>query len=1260
MKYKYGILAISILLASCSGSGSGGSSNNGNNDNPVVSSNLVEIDQMTTVPVVNGFATTGIAYIHNYSDDAISSPVIELGNITNNSLEDNNGFKILNTETCGLIPAHGYCQVKFQTPALTVGNRNNAVMYIKYGKDHTKSAYQVINYAYTDLSAKSGVNFTGSLTVTSPQNTTRHVIGYLMGSGQAGQVYNNVTINSNSSVKISNGFVNGQQVAAGQVIPVEFAVSMQSNRTTTAILTPLYDSSIFTAKNAKSSTLKNESVWNDSSSQSSLRDGSGGSGNPLTVTLTPAVSQENLIFGVVPTLTAPTSSAVSVAVVNNGNKDTQGLVISSNNAALIVNQGSCNGVIQANAANSCSFTLSVDAYVSGNATLTYTLNGVSVGSQNVVWTNDQPYPAIYLEPAPGSISVGAGLNSQPITFTVSNTGKAPLSSVVYSATSGNLATWTQDSTTCTTTIAPQSQCAITGHLTGVTPGSGILFIKAAGTFNGTSYSFGSLPVNYTVTNQPNLVIDSDGGSLNGLANGTVENLVFTITNYGNDTADISGVNLVNTSGTSIQPTIDQAQSTCGSTLAAGASCQIVVTLGAIPPTVTTSETGNTTLQINYSASTGETHTSNSTITYNVLGNNSSISTSIISATDVTGSGTQADPYSSTGSNPNAKITLRYHNNSPDQAMTNFNINAGSLPLGLIIDPSSSCPIGQNVTTIPVNGYCDLVVTIDYGLMSQYTASSNFGGAIAYPPATWTTSLGFYSQNPGDVLYLNLLEATLTYAVSNNNSNFTSTELTITATNAGGYSTLTANVSGVKKWLTAAPTGLSNCTLNSSDNSLACNMLTSGSAAATYTMPTYFNEAVDIPLTFTYSAGGGYAFQNPSFIIINHQPLVVTGFASISSSLFYSCGVTTSGKAYCWGGNAYGQLGNANTGTNSNVPVAVSTTTGLTDTNVASITVGSGGTTCAITKSGKAYCWGSNNFGQLGNANTGTNSNVPVAVSTTTGLTDTNVATISPGNSSTCAVTKTGKAYCWGRNHFGQLGNGDATNSNVPVAVSTTTGLTDTNVAIISTGTHYACGVTTLGKAYCWGYNNNGQLGNANTGTSSNVPVAVSTTTGLTNTNVATISAGTNTSCVVTKFGKAYCWGINNNGQLGNATNTASNVPVAVSTTTGLTDTNVAMISAGQYATCGVTTFGKAYCWGTNAYGQLGNGNTGVNSNIPVAVLTTTGLTDTNVAAISAGPNFTCALTTSKEIYCWGYNENGELGIGNYINNAMPTQVTNPW
>ena len=194
--------------------------------------------------------------------------------------------------------------------------------------------------------------------------------------------------------------------------------------------------------------------------------------------------------------------------------------------------------------------------------------------------------------------------------------------------------------------------------------------------------------------------------------------------------------------------------------------------------------------------------------------------------------------------------------------------------------------------------------------------------------------------------------------------------------------------------------------------------------------------------------------------------------------------------------------------------------------------------------------------------------------------------VSAGSIHNCGVTTAGAAYCWGWNGFGQLGNGTNTKSNVPVAV--TGGLTFQSV---SAGSIHSCGVTTAGAAYCWGNNGHGgQLGNG-TNTKSNVPVAV--TGGLT---FQSVSAGSIHSCGVTTAGAAYCWGNNGHGgQLGNGTNTKSNVPVAV--TGGLTFQSV---SAGLQHSCGVTTAGTAYCWGENKHGRFGNG-TETNSNVPVLV-----------------------------------------------------------
>jgi Regulator of chromosome condensation (RCC1) repeat/Abnormal spindle-like microcephaly-assoc'd, ASPM-SPD-2-Hydin len=227
-----------------------------------------------------------------------------------------------------------------------------------------------------------------------------------------------------------------------------------------------------------------------------------------------------------------------------------------------------------------------------------------------------------------------------------------------------------------------------------------------------------------------------------------------------------------------------------------------------------------------------------------------------------------------------------------------------------------------------------------------------------------------------------------------------------------------------------------------------------------------------------------------------------------------------------------------------------------------------------------------------------------------------VTAISAGNAHTCA-TAVGKAYCWGNNKYGQLGNNTATDSPVPVAVDTSGVLTGA-VSTISAGNGATCAAAG-GAAYCWGSNASGQLGN-NTTTDSPVPVAVDIGTG----TVATISTGYSHTCA-TAGGKAYCWGSNTSGELGNGTTIGSKVPVGASTSGVLTGA-VTAISAGTDFTCAVAS-GKAYCWGFNGHGELGN-NTTTGSSVPVAVETSGVLTGT-VTAISAGGLQTAALSISR-------------------------------
>ena len=202
------------------------------------------------------------------------------------------------------------------------------------------------------------------------------------------------------------------------------------------------------------------------------------------------------------------------------------------------------------------------------------------------------------------------------------------------------------------------------------------------------------------------------------------------------------------------------------------------------------------------------------------------------------------------------------------------------------------------------------------------------------------------------------------------------------------------------------------------------------------------------------------------------------FSQFTSNGGYTCALTTTGQAYCWGLNNQGQLGNNST-TNSRIPVAVQMPAGVSFQSITANNVH----TCALTTEGKAYCWGQGSSGQLGNNST-TASRIPVAVQMPAGV---SFQSIAAGYYHTCALTTTGQAYCWGQGSSGRLGNNSTTDSRIPVAVQMPAGVSFQSIAASSLHT---CALTTEGKAYCWGQGSIGQLGNNST-TDSSIPLAVS-------------------------------------------------------------------------------------------------------------------------------------------------------------------------
>jgi alpha-tubulin suppressor-like RCC1 family protein len=375
----------------------------------------------------------------------------------------------------------------------------------------------------------------------------------------------------------------------------------------------------------------------------------------------------------------------------------------------------------------------------------------------------------------------------------------------------------------------------------------------------------------------------------------------------------------------------------------------------------------------------------------------------------------------------------------------------------------------------------------------------------------------------------------------------------------------------------------------------------------------------------------------SLLLLGAVGLSSSPAGAITAAGVHACARTPAGGAQCWGGNDEGQLGDGTT-LRSSLPVSVS---GLA-TGVAQVSAGGDNTfatrhTCALTTVGGVLCWGSNFRGQLGDGTT-VDSSVPVPVS---GLTSGIAAIDAGGRDHSCALTTTGGVLCWGGNGFGQLGDGTTVDSSVPVPVS---GL-DSGVAAIAVGQLHTCAALTAGGAMCWGNNGDGRLGIGGAGGSFSTPVAVF---GLSS-GVGAIAAGNTHTCAVTTAGAALCWGDNFHGQLGDGTTVDSPLPVAVS---GLGSGVAAIDTSLESHSCAMTTTGAVLCWGRNAGGALGDGTT-VSSSVPVSVV---GLS-TGVAAIAAGGFYTCARTTAGPILCWGVNTDGQLGDGSIIASSVPISVS---
>lgn len=336
----------------------------------------------------------------------------------------------------------------------------------------------------------------------------------------------------------------------------------------------------------------------------------------------------------------------------------------------------------------------------------------------------------------------------------------------------------------------------------------------------------------------------------------------------------------------------------------------------------------------------------------------------------------------------------------------------------------------------------------------------------------------------------------------------------------------------------------------------------------------------------YCWGGGLRLLGNGSSAGSPVPARVVGglpFARVSAGWEHSCGTLLDGLMYCWGYNPFGALGSG-TRTDQLAPGAVAFGPRFKS-------FGAGlGYTCGVSDINTAVCWGDNSSGQISSdaadscgATQASCSLVPVVVRRATGDPFV-VSAVSAGEKSTCAIDPSGRAFCWGDNTLGTLGTGDQRSSPVPVPVASSN-----EFRSVSVGGYHACAIALDGRAWCWGTNLFGELG-SQVATESCGNLSCATRPVLVSTNVSfrEISVRGRSSCAIATTGDAWCWGLNDHGQLGSVT-TESCAGRACSTTPRRVDGGLRFesISVGKAHACGTATNGGAYCWGQHTDGALG-------------------------------------------------------------------------
>jgi alpha-tubulin suppressor-like RCC1 family protein len=389
------------------------------------------------------------------------------------------------------------------------------------------------------------------------------------------------------------------------------------------------------------------------------------------------------------------------------------------------------------------------------------------------------------------------------------------------------------------------------------------------------------------------------------------------------------------------------------------------------------------------------------------------------------------------------------------------------------------------------------------------------------------------------------------------------------------------------------------------------------------------------------------------------------FYSISLGVYHSSELTPTGRVFMWGKNFYGQLGDGTT-TDRNVPTEITSRFSLDASDrIISLSLGTSHS-AALSFTGRVFMWGSNGNGQLGDGTTTDRIVPTEITSRFSLSTGDQIISLSTRSFHTSALSATGRVFMWGNNMVGQLGDGTTqinTFRTLPIEITSRFSLNEGDQIIsLFLNDNNSSALSSTGRVFMWGLNivsNNGILGDGTMVFSRSIPTEITSRFSLNaEDKIISLSIGHGFSSALSATGRVFMWGFNEYGKLGDGTTTHRNIPIEITPRFSLAaGDRIISVSLSDYESSALSVTGRVFMWGYN--GILGDGTMVFNRNVPTEITSRFSLAEgEKIISVYLGLSHSSALSSTGRLFMWGSNEYGQLGDGGTIGSNTPVVIYN--